>query len=112
MSALPIKSPRWIEWRPVKRKSDGKPIKTPVKPGTETRLNAYAARDYWTRAQLSVQAKPGYVLGMNGDSAIIGIDLDTCRSKTGKLTPWAREALDAWGSYAEVSPSGTGVKAF
>ncbi len=50
---------------------------------------------------------------------ICGLDLDTCRDATrpdddpDALEPWAREILDRLGStYAEVSPSGAGVKAF
>ena len=40
-----------------------------------------------------------------------GIDLDNCRDpQTGKIKLWASEILHAIDSYAEVSPSGTGVK--
>jgi putative DNA primase/helicase len=40
-----------------------------------------------------------------------GIDLDGCRDpRTGVLAPWAQSIVAAFGSYAEVSPSGTGVK--
>lgn len=43
----------------------------------------------------------------------VGIDLDKCRDKdTGELTACARRTLAELGTYAEVSPSGTGVKAF
>lgn len=50
---------------------------------------------------------------------ICGLDLDTCRDATrpdadpDALEPWARDILDRLGpTYAEVSPSGAGVKAF
>jgi replicative DNA helicase len=40
-----------------------------------------------------------------------GIDLDGCRDpKSGKFADWARKVIAEACSYAEVSPSGTGVK--
>ena len=42
-----------------------------------------------------------------------GIDLDTCRNpETGEIEPWAKEVIDRFQTYAEVSPSETGVKLF
>ena len=39
-----------------------------------------------------------------------GVDLDHCRdADTGALEPWAAQIVEELGSYAEVSPSGTGV---
>src|SRR5262249_52810503 len=42
-----------------------------------------------------------------------GVDLDGCRDPdTGELADWAKRVLAELSSYAEVSPSGTGVKVF
>lgn len=39
-----------------------------------------------------------------------GIDLDGCRNpETGALEEWAQEIVEAFDSYTEASPSGTGV---
>lgn len=38
-----------------------------------------------------------------------GIDLDKCVGPDGTLEPWAEQVVDCFGSYAELSPSGTGV---
>jgi len=39
-----------------------------------------------------------------------GIDLDKCRNpETGELEEWAAKIVEAFGGYAEASPSGTGV---
>jgi hypothetical protein len=48
------------------------------------------------------------------DDPFAGIDLDNCRdTATGEIDPWAEEVLAQFGdTYAEVSPSGTGVKLF
>ena len=39
----------------------------------------------------------------------IGIDIDHCRKEDGSLTEYARDMIHRCGSYAEVSPSGTGI---
>lgn len=46
----------------------------------------------------------------NGDG-LGGIDLDSCIAE-GVIAPWAQAIIDLFNSYAEVSPSGTGVKIF
>lgn len=53
----------------------------------------------------------GFVFGPDRD--FFGIDLDGCRDQsTGKVAEWAREVILFLDSYAEVSPSKTGVKIF
>src|SRR4051812_7527241 len=60
----------------------------------------------------------GLVLAAERDAAaglppIVGVDLDGCRDPTtGEIEPWALEIIRAFASYAEVSPSGTGVKLY
>jgi putative DNA primase/helicase len=39
-----------------------------------------------------------------------GIDLDDVVDSTGAITPWALKLISELNSYAEISPSGTGVK--
>ena len=47
------------------------------------------------------------------DDGIVGVDLDHCVDpKTGTVEPWAQTIVDALNSYAEVSPSGTGLRIF
>ena len=54
---------------------------------------------------------PGFVF--RADDPFTGIDLDGCRDpKTEAVSEWAKEIVLKLGSYAEVSPSGTGVKIF
>lgn len=53
----------------------------------------------------------GFVL-TDGDPFFC-IDIDDCRNRdTGEITEAARKLIDAFATYAEVSPSGTGVKLF
>ena len=56
----------------------------------------------------------GIMLGDLGDGRfLVGVDWDLCRSPlTGEIMPWARNWVDRWPSYIEISPSGTGLKGF
>lgn len=114
--------PRWVAWQTEDR-GDGKPpTKVPYAPdGRKARANA--PRTWGTRDQAEVQhrrlPKPyqaggvGLELGGLGNGLSLGgVDLDTCRDADGSFTPWALQVLDRLGTYAEISPSGTGAKAF
>jgi RecA-family ATPase len=47
------------------------------------------------------------------DDPYTGVDLDKCRNlETGQLEPWAWKDIRELASYAELSPSGRGVKVF
>src|SRR5207253_7477755 len=51
----------------------------------------------------------GYVF--SSDDPFGGIDLDNCRLiETGEITDWACKFISLLNSYAEISPSGTGIK--
>jgi hypothetical protein len=44
---------------------------------------------------------------------LVGFDFDLCRSPvTGEVMPWAKSWLDKLVTYTELSPSGTGLKAY
>jgi hypothetical protein len=115
-------APRWVAWQTEGRGPQGKPTKLPYAPdGRKARADAPAT--WGTRAAAEARAaqlhRPcgdggvGLELGVLADLAIGGLDLDTCRDKaTGEMAPWARDVVDLLGSYAEVSPSGTGAKVF
>jgi predicted P-loop ATPase len=111
---------RWVTWRNEQR--NGKVTKVPYSPRTGHRAKADDPTTWATRAEAEA-AVPHLVNGAGGgiglelgvfdeSLAIGGIDLDTCRAPDGTLEPWAAEVVERFGSYAEVSPSGTGVKLF
>jgi putative DNA primase/helicase len=55
----------------------------------------------------------GFVLGeLDAALNVGGIDLDTCIGEDGKIAPWAAPIVAELATYVEVSPSGSGVKAF
>jgi primase-polymerase (primpol)-like protein len=48
---------------------------------------------------------------IRAEEGLVGVDFDKCLNpETGELTPWATAIIERLDSYAEVSPSGTGVK--
>ena len=107
--------PRWVLWKNVDR--GGRTTKVPMRPDDET-ASSTNPQDWFTRAACaSMQAQlgaagVGIILGPLDDGTwLAGVDFDNCRHDD-KLTPWAQEIVDRLGTYAEVSPSGTGVKAF
>jgi hypothetical protein len=51
------------------------------------------------------------MFALGEDAPYVGLDWDDCRDpSTGMIAPAALEMIQFFGSYAEVSPSGTGVK--
>ena len=107
--------PRWVLWKNVDR--NGRATKVPIRPDGES-ASATNPHDWFTRAICaSAQtdlgaAGVGIVLGPLADGTWLGgIDFDNCRHD-GTLTPWAQGIVDRLVTYTEVSPSGTGVKAF
>lgn len=56
----------------------------------------------------------GFVLGDDGDGRnFAGLNLDDCiNPRKSQLSPYAQSVLALFQTYAEVSPTGTGIKAF
>ena len=110
--------PIWIGWRPETRK--GKRTKVPYDPKTGAHAkcdnsNTWAPRNHAELWALEGDDRSvGIVLTrINAELSLAGIDLDACRDKgAGAIEPWAQEIIDRFATYAEISPSGTGVKVF
>lgn len=68
-------------------------------------------RSTWGTLDEAIEAADsnGYTgLGIELDGGLVGIDLDGC-VHDGQIEPWAQEIVDRIDSYAEISPSGTGI---
>jgi len=118
--------PQWVAWREVDR--EGKLAKVPFNPHAPRKgAKANDPKTWGTRAAAlrAISTMPsdggnrgvGLQLGLfdSGERRLRlgGVDLDSCLdSATGDLEPWAAEVVDRLGTYAEVSPSGSGVKLF
>jgi primase-polymerase (primpol)-like protein len=104
--------PQWVVWKLEER--DGKPTKVPYIAGGSGKASSTDSLT-WRSFEEAVQALEtgrysgiGFVFS-SGDP-FAGVDLDDCRDpETGELEEWAAKIVEAFGSYAEVSQSGTGV---
>src|SRR6266702_3778237 len=101
--------PQWVCWRKEQRK--GKLTKVPYNPLT----GKWAQSDNpqtWASYTQAIQAQgagkyDGICYMFHRDYT--GVDLDHCVSEDGSLDPWAQGYLDRLKSYAEYSPSKTGI---
>jgi hypothetical protein len=113
---------RWVGWRNELR--NNKIAKVPFSPRTGRMAKADDPTGWARRTEAEAWART-HVNGRGGgiglqlgpvqgeDYSLGGVDLDTCRDPaTGRIEPWALEVIRRLDSYAEVSPSGTGVKLF
>lgn len=113
-----VSAPQWVAWRNEERR--GKLTKVPyIAPGRRAEADAttYLLHDKAAAlAQNIVNGSGGGIgieLGQCGNLWLAGIDFDTCRNPaSGHIEAWAQTVIDRIDTYAEVSPSGTGVKAF
>ncbi len=104
--------PQWVCWKTIIKK--GKPAKVPFQPdGREAKSNDPAT---WTTLTTALAASPSFEgIGYVFDAAdpYVGIDLDGCRDpETGSIAEWASPIIADFPTYAEVSPSGSGIKLF
>jgi hypothetical protein len=106
---------RFVLWKNVPDRKTGKPRKLPLrtdgKAADSTRPETWATFDEAVAAARRRRVD-GVGFVFDGDG-IGGVDLDGCRDPAaGEISTWAQEIVADFASYAEVSPSGTGVKIF
>lgn len=108
--------PRWVVWKNEERSTKSgevKKTKVPVdcwgKNASTVASHTWAHLDQVKKAlEAGVGNGPGFVF-VRADG-FSGVDLDHCRNpETGAIDAWAEIIMDQLKSYAEVSPSGTGV---
>jgi putative DNA primase/helicase len=101
--------PQWVCWR--KERRQGKLTKVPYCVTTDK----YAASDNpqtWATYAQALQAKRAHHfdgIGYMFNRDYTGVDLDHCVQEDGGIDPWAQAYLDQLQSYAEYSPSKTGI---
>lgn len=105
--------PQWVLWKTIQR---DKPTKVPFGiDGKPAKANDPAT---WARFEDVCKSFDGG--GYDGigyefskEDPFIGVDLDGCRRPdTGEVAEWAKLILENFQTYAEVSPSKSGVKLF
>lgn len=108
---------RWVLWRFVRRSSaDGKEVWAKVPFTVQGNTAKTNKPNTWTTYD---DVTDTFILGEYDGIGVVlgddlhGIDLDDCRNPdTGELSSIAQEVLEKVAGYAEVSPSGTGLKIF
>jgi hypothetical protein len=108
---------RWVLWKNVQRsKPNGEKVWAKMPLSAKGGAGSSTDSATWVSFGAAVDE---YLLGDYDGIGIVlggtlhGIDLDDCRDPvTGSLSELAKETLDRVEGYAEVSPSGTGLKIF
>ncbi len=108
---------QWVAWRYIAKSDGKKPSKVPFNPATGRPADHGDPSTWGTYAQAAALSKrenmPGVGFMLSPDDDLTGFDLDNCRDPvTGALKPWAAEVVVLAETYAEVSPSGKGVRMF
>lgn len=108
--------PQWVCWHHIQR--DGKPTKCPFNARTgamadSTDPNTWSTFEDAVAAWQRTSQYEGVGFVFAADDPFCGVDLDDCiEEATGQMKPWGQRCIDQLDSYSEISPSGTGIKAF
>ena len=107
---------KWCVWKRIKQ-AKGKPAKVPY--GGGKALSTTAPDDWLSfdeaRRLYERGGYDGVGVLMSGASGIVGVDIDECLDETGAVITEMAEVVETvtqWGSYIEVSPSRSGLRAF
>lgn len=96
---------QWVVWKNVQR--DGKTVKMPFQvDGSPAKSNDSSTFCSFDKAIRAGWEGVGFVISES--DPFVGVDFDGCRD--GSIAPWAAEWIRRFASYAELSPSGSGVK--
>lgn len=108
---------QWVLWRYDWNHKRGEWAKVPYNARTRQKADSTdpATWSDFDTARTSFErggfAGVGFVFAADGN--LTGVDLDGCIDpETGEVLEWAQPWLDAFDTYQEISPSGTGVKLF
>lgn len=105
--------PHWVAWR--YRVRDGKKTKPPVNPHTGHMASVADPTTWGTFADAAKRVfddtLPGVGFVLTEEDNLTGYDLDKCvDEETGEIEPWAQDVIDLSETYAEISPSGRGIR--
>lgn len=109
--------PAWVVWKLEPRPDQAKPAKVPYNPRTGRRADSTRPDTGGAFEEAKAAYEHGGYAGVGiilaAGSGLVGVDLDNCRDpETGAVEQWAQAIVAALSAYAEVSPSGTGLRIF
>ncbi len=104
---------QWVAWQLVHRNGDW--TKQPTNPASGRPASSTDPSNWGTLAEALAwhESNPesrGVGLVFADGCGMVGIDIDDCVNADGSIAPWAHEILVKLPTYAEVSPSGCGIK--
>lgn len=105
--------PNWVVWSYY----DGDNRKCPYNPrtGRAAKTNDPKTWGTWSDAYKRLEKCPGRYEGLGfifaEGGGLFGVDLDGCVAGV-MIEPWAYDIMSQFDTYAELSPSGTGIKLF
>lgn len=108
---------QWVRWRNESDRN-GKPTKIPYKARSGDRAESNnpetwaAYTDALAGYQQEAETYSGIGFCFDREDPYCGIDLDACLDADGNLKPEAAEIIAHFPTYAEISPSGVGIKLF
>lgn len=107
---------QWVAWL-YEDRGGPKLTKPPISPRTGRHASVSDPGTWASYAEAADLARrrklPGVGFVLTAHDDVCGIDLDGCRdAETGVIAPWAAEIIAFTETYAEVSPSGTGIRLF
>lgn len=105
---------QWVNWK-YERKEDGSETKIPYVPFCNERSSSTDPSRWGTfeeayETSQKIERGIGYVI--TSDDNITGIDLDDVIGHDGSIVPWVADIIAHNETYAEVSPSGSGIRIF
>lgn len=100
---------QWVNWKYLTR-GEGKPTKVPFQPDGRPAKSDDPSTWNSIGAVLEAGGFAGIGYVFSEDDPYVGIDLDYALDDSGVLKPGWAAAVERFGTYTEVSPSGKGVK--
>jgi putative DNA primase/helicase len=108
-----IALPHWVIWRWETNKN-GKQTKVPYQAAHPSRHASSTDPNTWSDYATAVDAAVASADGIGFclfNSKFAAFDVDDCRDPdTGAINPWAAALVKRSGSYAEITPSGAGIR--
>lgn len=104
-----VRRPSWglWRWRFAYRRTDTFTCDADGNSGASLKPQAYSLSESVSIAALLDRGGVGLIVGPN--SGIVGVTLERCVDKSGRISDDAQRLVVAFGSYAEVSPTETGI---
>lgn len=101
--------PQWVCWRKEERQGTFTKVPYNARTGNKAQSDNPATWASYAQAVQALRTGTYHGIGYVFHRDYTGIDLDHCVNPDGRIDPWAQAYLDRLRSYAEYSPSKTGV---